>query len=693
MNSEMMNSTEQDERQHHLHLTEMLKKRFQEVRASVSSRHAEMMQIKQQLQDQIRDLDHVDKANLRQAADMASRVGEFSVENQERLERQIESPYFGRIDCQDADQSQTGSIYIGLAGFADPSRGRLIYDWRAPISSMFYDFELGKGFYVAPEGRVDSEIRLKRQYRIEKQQFRFMLESSLNILDDVLQEELSRASDSKLKTIVATIQRDQNAIIRNDDSHTMIIQGAAGSGKTSIAMHRIAYLLYKYKGTIDAEDILIISPNNVFAHYISQVLPELGEEMISEVTMDALADELLEGKYRFQSFADQVHTLLRGNSTDYADRVRFKATPEFLSELDRYLDSMSRSNVRSTGIKVSIYSVPDYQVRQYFQRVRRLPFSEQLNRVTAAIVEQIKCDHQKVIENKQRADLRAQLKAMMGETDLKKIYKGFFKWADRPKMFKAGPRGSLEHADVYPLIYTKLRLGGVEPSASVKHLVVDEMQDYSPLQYRVLSMLYPCKKTILGDRNQSVNPLSSSHAESIQDVLADSTCIYMRKSYRSTFEITQTAQAILNNPDLEPINRHGVPPQFVGLKTRAKELEYLAEQARQFSDSGFQSMAIICRTQSDADSLHEYLEAFAPVTLLNSQSKLFATGIVITTAYLAKGLEFDKVMVPFCNTKNYREQMDRHMLYVAVTRAMHELVVTFTGTLTEFLAECEYAKQ
>lgn len=678
--------TEDDERRLHKNITERLKAAYKDVRSNAADRHAEMTEIKQQLQDQIRDLDHIDKANLRQAADMVSRMGEFTVVQQKRLERQIDSPYFGRIDVRSKNNPDEKAIYIGLYSFSESGEGQLIYDWRAPISSVFYDFELGDAFYHTPDGRVDASIGLKRQYRIEKQQFRFMLESSLNILDNVLQEELSRASDSKLKTIVATIQRDQNAIIRNDDAHTMIIQGAAGSGKTSIAMHRIAYLLYKYKDTISSPDILIISPNNVFAHYISQVLPELGEEMISETTMESLADVLLESKYNFQTFGEQIQILLRGKDADYAQRVRYKSSGEFLDDLDKYIHSLRKSNVSSQGVKVGIYKVSADDVRRHFQRRQNLSFNEQLNGVTAAIVEQIRLDHQKIIENKQRADLRSQIKAMVGETDLKKLYKAFFQWNAAPEMFKSGPKGSLEYADVYPLIYLKLRLASVSANTAVKHLVVDEMQDYSPLQYRVLSILYPCKKTVLGDRNQSVNPLSSSHAEAIRDVLPDSMCVYMRKSYRSTFQITQVAQAILNNPDLEPIERYGDEPTFSAFRKRSEELEFIAGQVRQFQESGYQSMAIVCRTQSEADDLFDFLNPIGGVSLLNSKSKFFASGVVVTTAYLAKGLEFDQVLVPFCTKSNYSQEIDRHMLYVAVTRAMHSLAVTYCTSVTDFLS-------
>ena len=681
------NATEADERAFHAEVTGKLGDALAAVRERVVARYEEMDQIKRQFQEQFRELDNADKANLRQAADMAARVGEHAVEQRTRLERLIESPYFGRIDVQMQGKSETTHLYIGVHSFTDPDGdGPLIHDWRAPVSSMFYDFELGEAHYQAPEGRIEGSISLKRQYRIEHQEFRFMLESSLNIQDDILQEELSRASDDRLKTIVATIQRDQNRIIRDDRTRTLIIQGAAGSGKTSIALHRVAYLLYRFKETIRSEDILIISPNKVFAHYISRVLPELGEEMIRETTMEALAEELLDGKFSFQTFAEQVSELLKDREPAFGERVRFKSTAQFLERLDAYVDHVRSENLRPAAISVGMTSIDPNWLAVQLRKRAQLAISEQINGALTAIMEHLHYAHGRPVTGPERTQLRADLRKLFATKNLKTMYKEFYDWIGHPEMLRPAVRGSLEYSDVYPLVYLKMKLEGFRVRDRIKHVVIDEMQDYTPVQYRVISRVYPGNMTILGDRNQSVNPLSSSTAESIRDILPDSECVYMQKSYRSTVEITRLAQSILHNPDLIPIERHGEEPRILGFRTRAEELEYLLGVVRAFPQSGYHSTGIICKTQKQADALFHDLRDVAGVRLLDAQSQEFSDGILIATAYLAKGLEFDQVLLPSCTARDYRSPIDRHMLYVGVTRAMHSLTITHAGEVSPFLA-------
>jgi DNA helicase-2/ATP-dependent DNA helicase PcrA len=682
-----LNSTEAEEREYHAEMTRKIGAALEAVHERVVARHEEMDEIKRYFRERLHELDQADKASLRQAADMASRVGEHAVETRKRLERLLQSPYFGRIDTRMRDAGGTSSVYIGVHSFADiEGDGPLVHDWRAPISSMFYDFELGEAHYEAPSGRIDCAISLKRQYRIERQEFRFMLESSLNIQDDILQEELSRASDDRLKNIVATIQRDQNRIIRDDRAHTLIIQGAAGSGKTSIALHRVAYLLYKYKDTIRSDDILIVSPNKVFAHYISRVLPELGEEMIVETTMEALADELLDGKYRFQTFAGQVSELLADRDPQFGERVRFKATAEFLDQLDAYISHVRSTNLQPGGITIGLTTLEPNWIAVQFRKRAHLAIGEQINGVMAAIMDHMKYDHDRPVAGAERTQLRSDLRKMFASKTLKTIYKDFYNWIGRPEMIKPATKGALEYSDVFPLVSMKMSLEGYKVRDRIKHVVIDEMQDYTPVQYRVISRLYPGKMTILGDRNQSVNPLSSSTAESIRDVLPDAECVYMQKSYRSTVEITRLAQSIVHNPDLIPIERHGDEPRIVGFRGEAAELEHILGLARAFPQSGYQSMGVICKTQKQAETLYQHLRAEAHVRLLDAASQEFGGGVIIATAYLAKGLEFDQVIVPFCTDEEYRSTIDRHMLYVAVTRAMHRLTITHTGDISSFLA-------
>ncbi|MHB9006621.1 MAG: 3'-5' exonuclease, partial [Limisphaerales bacterium] len=332
------------------------------------------------------------------------------------------------------------------------------------------------------------------------------------------------------------------------------------------------------------------------------------------------------------------------------------------------------------------HTVPADWIAGRFQGCGQMPFARQLNEVTEAVVDYLRTRHETVITGKQRATLRMQLKKMTGNTDLHALYENFFVWLDRPDLFRRGHGGPYEYADVFPLIYLKLQLEGATPHDQIKHLVVDEMQDYTPVQYRVLARLFPCKKTILGDYNQSVNPLSASSAEAIKGILPEARCMFMNRSYRSTVEITELVQRINRNPDLEPIERHGERPEISACRDAMHEMEQVRQAVRDFLASDHHSLGIVCKTQEQADALHEQLRDLSGrIRLLNARSTVFSSGVIIATAHLAKGLEFDRVIVPHCTAENFSSVIDRHMLYVACTRAMHRLHLTHAGPRTPFL--------
>lgn len=687
MTGKCFNETEAEERDYLKHVTGKIAAELHASRRKVSARHSEMLDLKTYLQESKADMDHVEKASVRESVNVMSSIGEHGVAQTTRLSKLLESPYFGRIDISTSHEEETRPTYIGIHSFYDPDvQKHLIHDWRAPVSSMFYEFELGEAHYDAPDGRTECNLLRKRQYRIERKELMFMLETSLNIQDDILQEELSRASDDKMKNIVATIQRDQNAIIRNDQSHTLIIQGAAGSGKTSIALHRIAFLLYRYKDSIRSDDILIVSPNKVFAHYISQVLPELGEEMIQETTMEVLASELLEHKVKFQTFSEQVSILLNRSDEQYGERVRFKATSEFVQKLDEYVRRVRSSNVDAADVKIGMFTVGAEWIEAQFRRCARRSASDQVTIVLNALVEHMQHQHRKEVAGKERTRVRAELKRMLRNTTLKGMYKDFYEWLGEPQMFKQIKGGKYEYSDVFPLIYLKMLTDGTSAMSRIKHVVIDEMQDYTPIQYEVIANLYACKKTILGDYNQSISPLSSSSAEAIQETLPDSECVYMHKSYRSTLQITELAQSIHQNSDLIPIERHGEKPALVSCSSADEEVKYIRERIKDFRDSDYNTLGMICKTQEQANALYKKLKrGGADVRLLDTRSTVFSQGVIIATAYLAKGLEFDQVIVPFCNDAEYSTVIDRHMLYVGCTRAMHKLSLTHTAQASPFL--------
>ena len=636
------------------------------------------------LYDQRSGMDEADIVSAGQSHTRFAVQGEAGIAARRKFIKLIESPYFGRIDFIRAGETGRLPVYIGMHSFIPEAPDAYpIYDWRAPVSSMFYDFELGEAWYQTPRGTVKGNINLRRQFRIRQGKMEYMIENDVYVRDDVLQKELSMSSDDKMKQIVATIQRDQNAIIRNETSPALIIQGVAGSGKTSIALHRIAFLLYRFRETISSKDILIISPNKVFAEYISNVLPELGEAQIPEMGMEELAGNLLEHRFRFRSFLQQVFSILKNRDEKLIERVRYKSTSEFISYLNRYLVFLENHWFKATDIQVGKVLVPASFVQERFKSFHRLPLLSRLPVIMKEVEVFVRSAVKRKLSGREKSAIHQSLSQTMGRSGVLDLYRGFYNWLGQNDLFLM--HGSvLEYADVFPLIYCKIRLEGVRPFYEVKHLVVDEMQDYSPIQYEVLARLFPGKKTILGDAGQAVNPNGASDAGDISEVFPQADIIKLFRSYRSTYEIMRFTQQILPDPDLVAMERHGPEPEVLGFQGQTEEEASIRELIDRFRDSGHHMLAIICKTPSQARALKSLLTG-PDVLLLSEENTFFKQGVVITTAPMAKGLEFDEVIVPHVSDDNYRNDMDKSLLYVACTRAMHQLTVTYNGTPSQFL--------
>ena len=609
-------------------------------------------------------------------------LGESVINKHKRLTKILAIPYFGRIDfLEKKENSKVMPIYIGIHTFYDPeSRATLIHDWRAPVSSMFYDHELGEAGYRSPSGEIKGEISLKRQYRIRGGKMEFMIESALTVHDDILQKELSSNADDKMKNIVATIQREQNRIIRNEDIRTLIIQGVAGSGKTSIALHRIAYLLYTFRDSISSKDILIVSPNKVFSDYISNVLPELGEETVPETSMEQILSGVLEHKYKYQTYFGLVNELLEKPSSSLINRIAYKASFGFISELDKFILHIENTYFKAADVKLTKYiTIPAPFIEEQYLRFNRYPIRRRFDAMADYMLDMLKIQYTFTVTTTGRNLLKKEIRLMFAGNNDIQVYKDFFKWTNNPGMFKMRKGHTLEYSDLAPLAYLHLALeGNGNQPFRVKHLLIDEMQDYSPIQYKVIQKLFPCRKTVLGDAGQSVNPYGSSTAETIQKSLTASEIMKLCKSYRSTFEITDFAQKIHPNAELEPVARHGEKPQILQFGSAVEELSGIMGLISTYRKSGYKSLGIICKTEQQAKEMADMLKSYAnDISFLSSQSSAFVQGIVITSAHMAKGLEFDEVIIPQTDERNYRSEIDKSMLYVAVTRAMHRLTLTF----------------
>ncbi len=671
------------------YLSNLLKKvdqRLEEIAELIKIKSDEISEMHKHMQEHKRDMDHLEKNALRESIRNYSLIGDHSVENKKRLLRLKDTAFFGRIDFLEEGKSAPNKLYIGVHNFQEgETKENLVLDWRAPISSLFYDFELGDAYFETETHTVKGEIALKRQFRIRKGRMEYMLDTDLTIHDEVLQEELNKASSAKMKNIVATIQKEQNSIIRNEEAQHLIIQGVAGSGKTSIALHRIAFLLYRFKESITSQDILIISPNRVFASYISNVLPELGEETVAETSMEEIANELLDYQIKFQTFFEQVTELLEKNDPKLIERIQFKSSKELLNKLDEYHVWLQNDAFEIKDIYVKGKLVPSWFIKETFEKYNRFPILKRFNEVVREVVENVYRFYKIEVQNKDRTELHGTIRKMFPSYNPRVLYKNFYQWLGRPDLLKFKKASTYEWSDVYAFLYLKMKLDGIKPDRKVKHLVIDEMQDYSMVQYRVLSRLYPCKKTILGDINQSVNPFSSSNLETIENIFPASTSMTMLKSYRSTYEITQFTKRISAHVEVEALERHGDQPVILSCKTKAVELEEIKKIVTNFRTSEYNSLGIITKTQKQADELFASLEGQFKMNLLNAVSVSFGSGIVVTTAHLAKGLEFDMVIVPYCTEKNYENSPDKQMLYVACTRTMHKLFLTHTGKASRFI--------
>jgi DNA helicase-2/ATP-dependent DNA helicase PcrA len=731
------NVTKEEETAYLRDVLEELKKESEKITQLTEKDKEAITAAQQYMHDKVYDMDPTEiRANRQILESMVDSAYNLLSKNK-RLQKMINSPYFGRIsfffdDEKSANGIKRGShvdkygnfqIYIGVHSFIIDLKN-IIYDWRSPIASMFYDYETGRAQYIAPKGVMTGDINLKRQYKINNGEMEYMFESDLVIDDEILQEQLSKSSSDKMKNIVATIQKEQNAIIRDENSDVLIIQGVAGSGKTSIALHRVAYLLYLLKDKIYSENMMIISPNKVFSDYISNVLPELGEEQILQMTFDDIAEHELDEICEYQNFYGQISELLENDNPKLTEKIKFKSTNDFLDKMNEYIMYIEQTNFipetfyyvqdeNESYILAKPYEVSEFYLRDRFFAYKRFPAAKRLDMIIEEIIDKL-MDFYDIKETKiKKIQLKNKIYAMFKDSnDILKIYGGMYKYIGAENMYlpkkiklnrtiktKKGDkvqkveRTLISYEDIAPLLYLKSMIFGVDSFLYVKHLLVDEMQDYTPVHYAFFNKLFVCKKTILGDAAQLVNPYSiGSSQEKIAAIYEKQPKTKVKnmtllKSYRSTAEITEFANKIIKNDKLQVIERHGEKPNAIRCESFEKQAEKIIELTKECGAKGFKSAGIICKTEKQAEILYNLLKEKQDlkITLLTEKSEKFDNRLVITTAYLAKGLEFDCVVLPESGSDNYKNEIDRQMLYIGITRALHSLTLLYTGELTEFL--------
>lgn len=611
--------------------------------------------------------------------DRIDKSGALTAGIRDKIAKLKESPYFSRIDFREVNAAESIAYYIGRFSFGYGNE-LLIFDWRAPVASMFYDYEIGPSGFDAPQGRIEGNLTRKRQFKIKDGKLEYVIESSVNIQDDILQKELSHTSDEKMKSIITTIQKEQNKIIRNEKAHTLIIQGVAGSGKTSIALHRIAFLLYRFKDSLSAGNVMILSPNKVFGDYISNVLPELGEEPLYELSFEDIAKVQLEDIIKFESDKDPAEE----NGSAWEDRVRFKSTLSFVKQMDDFIAQMSGAVFKPADYTCGSLTANADMIKVRFDAYSKYPVKRRLQMVAEDIFNRFDTDNYMEEDMPKTRAILKNLSKMLEVKNTLSLYKEFYKHIGRQEMLVMPAKKTLEWADVFPFIYLHAAYEGLKESSIIRHLVIDEMQDYTPIQYAVINLLFKCSKTILGDFNQFINPNHLHTLDDMQQLYDGAEFVELLKSYRSTYEIISFARQIKYTGKIEAIERHGEPPALIKCQNKSDELMHIRNGIEAFSKTAYSSLGIITKTNRDAKLLYDELSLSYDVHLISPESTHFVNGISITSIQMSKGLEFDEVIVPYVNKDTYFTH-DRSLLYIACTRAMHRLTLLYTEEVSPLL--------
>lgn len=642
-------------------------------------------------------------------------------------ERMLSSPYFGRFDLKEDDYSSADKIYIGLHNIYDEEGDGdiLVYDWRAPICSIFYRYEPGRASYKAPSGEISGEVTLKRQYAIEHEKLKYYFDCSLVITDDILGEVLAHNASPQMHSIVNTIQREQDLIIRDDKSDLLIAQGAAGSGKTTIALHRIAYLLYQSAARgLTSKNIVIISLNETFSRYIGSVLPELGEENVKEITFDEIFSKIAETPIP-QGRVNFAETLLTDESDGgiIKDAYVFKGSRVFAEIIKRFLSYYERRLIPFNDVYYAgEFVAQKHELKALFlnnkigtpalSRLRRMentllskihPLQQKRHKMLQEEIKKIpghKTDYKTIARYESIKESKRLLAGIHKFTkfDAAMVYNALF--SDK-KRFERMCKGLnlptnidaiFEHTqsqlkkgfgyeDAAPLLYLSLIIDNPKLIDSIKHVVVDEAQDYLPMHYAIFGKLFHgASFTVLGDVGQSVE---TGAEMSVYDDAAyllqkkKPLLLNLSKSYRASFEIMNFALKIPEKrPEVIPFERHEKEPELIKCSDSELDSRLVSDVEKALSE-GFGTAAIICKTAKQAEELFERLKGKMRISLLKENDNV-GPGATILPAYLSKGLEFDCVFVPYLSDENYVEGLGRKLLYIECTRALHRLSLYYS---------------
>nr|WP_242704023.1 UvrD-helicase domain-containing protein [Enterococcus sp. 669A] len=464
-----------------------------------------------------------------------------------------------------------------------------------------------------------------------------------------------------MKTIIQTIQKEQNEVIRDNKTKNLIIQGVAGSGKTSIALHRMAYQLYQRRESLSAENILIISPNRLFSSYISTVLPELGENELQQRDITTIGRSFIEETLAVADRQEELTEILENPQSDKSQRYLYKRSPEFLKKLETYVEKM-RQQLFAEDLNISKKIVlPKAKLAECFSDAQ-VPLFQLITRMSSELAAELKLPHKKIIADK--------LKVGIGAKDSLAAYLAFLKTL--PEIYRgASQRNFLENSDLFPYVYFKLKIEGIKPNRNIQHLVIDEMQDYSLLHFYILQQLFPSEKTICGDVHQAIIAGQDNFLDQLQRILPKNRLVKFNQSYRSSCEIVEFAKQFSQNQTLTAVKRHGEPVTVHLVKNELDQITQLTKQLEAFQAGPHKTCGIICQNLQEVERLKAALQV--PVFIIGKNTEQIQQDIVLTTIQYAKGLEFDTVILPDIASDQLQKKSNR--LYTSCTRALHQLIL------------------
>lgn len=659
---------------------DVIKDKISAMGQDLFAREERIKEFQKFIWDSKTDMDDAEMKSMIGASDLEITMAERRAEYFRKLYNVQDNPYFGSITFKE-DGENPEKIYIGLTYVEDEKNDRyLVHDWRSPISSMFYDYELGKAKYTAPGGVIEGEITNKRQFNIKDGKLVRVFDNNINIDDELLQEVLAQESSDKMKNIVNTIQEEQNSIIRNVEDKNLIVQGIAGSGKTSVALHRIAFLLYKIEN-LRFNNVLIFSPNEAFSIYISNVLPELGESNTMQTTFNDFLLSNLEEFSDVESFTSFVERYYKYEESN-KELVKYKQSDEVIADVKNYIVDLLKKISIVKDIEIDKITITKEDLNSMLKdRYEKLLLFDRLD----SMAENLSNKHFKGSGTKQKQILSLIKKSLSLKLDFKEIYKGFYNSEYFLNSFKGhitdteiknsvGGK-SIKYEDACILVFMKGLLEGFKYMGLIKEVVIDEAQDYNRLQYLIIKNIFKKSDfTILGDINQTVNPYYKYDSlESLKDIFRSrSVYIELNKTYRSTPEIIDYTNKILNLSHVSAIRRDLEKPVLFRDEWNLKN--QLLDDITNLKKNNY-SIAIITKTMDESNKIYNLLkDDLKDVSVLSDHITTFNKKMVIVPSYMAKGLEFDSVII-YTESKNKYTENEKNLYYVACTRAQHELII------------------